>query len=75
MKSLFAAFKTLKRVMSGKVVEQMDTQANSGFTTMSLRLKKTAPLANAAWFWPNSVPEIPNMSRSRTTSLGSSRRQ
>jgi len=40
MKWLFAAFKTLKRVMSGEVVAQIDSQANGGFTTISLRLKK-----------------------------------
>jgi hypothetical protein len=40
VKSLFAAFKTLKNVMSGEVVAEINTLANSGFTTMSLRLKK-----------------------------------
>ena len=40
MGTLFSAFKTLKRVMSGKVVEQVDIRANGGLTTMSLRLKR-----------------------------------
>jgi hypothetical protein len=40
MKWLFALFKTLKMVMRGEVVARMDTQANSGVTTMSLRLKR-----------------------------------
>ena len=40
MKWLSAAFKSLKMVMSGEVVAQMDTVANGGFTRMSLRLKK-----------------------------------
>ncbi|MBR1205768.1 MULTISPECIES: hypothetical protein [unclassified Bradyrhizobium] len=40
MGSLFAAFKSIKRVVTGEVVEQMETRANGGFTTMSLRLKQ-----------------------------------
>ena len=42
MKSLFAAFKTLKNVMSGEVVAQTNTLANGGLTTMSLRLKRNS---------------------------------
>jgi hypothetical protein len=40
VKSLFAAFKTLKNVMSGEVVAEINTPANLGMTTMSLRLKR-----------------------------------
>ena len=42
MKSLFAAFKTLKDVMSGDVVAETNTLANGGLTTMSLRLKRNS---------------------------------
>ena len=34
------ALKVLKRGTTGKVVQQIDTSANGGMTTMSLRLKK-----------------------------------
>jgi hypothetical protein len=40
MKSILAAFKTLKNVMGGEVVTEISTLANLGFTTMSLFLKK-----------------------------------
>jgi hypothetical protein len=33
-------FQTLKHVMTGKVIQQVDTSANAGWTTMSLRLKR-----------------------------------
>ena len=33
-------FRALKRVMTGDVVQQFDTLANGGSTTMSLRLKR-----------------------------------
>jgi len=42
VKSLFAAFKTLKDVMSGDVVAETNTLANGGLTTMSLRLKRNS---------------------------------
>jgi hypothetical protein len=37
---LFDAFKAIKGVMSGEVVQQIDTPVSGGMTTMSLRLKK-----------------------------------
>ncbi|UGA46229.1 hypothetical protein HU230_0009410 [Bradyrhizobium quebecense] len=40
MGSLFSAFKALKRVVSGQVIERIDTPMNGGFTTISLRLKQ-----------------------------------
>ena len=38
--AFFDVVKGLKRVMTGEVIQQIDTPANSGWTTMSLRLKK-----------------------------------
>jgi hypothetical protein len=40
MKTLVAAFKALKSVVTGEVVSQLDSRANNGTTTMSVRLKK-----------------------------------
>jgi hypothetical protein len=40
MGSIFEAFKALKRVVTGEVIQQIDTTADSGATTMSLRLKR-----------------------------------
>ena len=40
MNSFFAAFKTLKNVMSGLVIKEMNTFANYGVTKISLRLKQ-----------------------------------
>jgi hypothetical protein len=37
---LFDTFKAIKRVMSGEVIQQIDTRVSGGMTTMSLRLKK-----------------------------------
>jgi hypothetical protein len=34
------AFKGMKRVVTGEVIQQIDTPAFGGMTTMSLRLKK-----------------------------------
>ena len=35
-----AAFKALKQVMTGEVVQEISTLANGSYTTMSLRLKR-----------------------------------
>ena len=40
MNFLMAGFKTLKDVMTGEVVSQLDSAANNGMTVMSVRLKK-----------------------------------
>ena len=36
----FGAFKAFKQVLTGEVIQQIDTTADNGATTMSLRLKK-----------------------------------
>ncbi len=40
MGSIFETFKALKRVLTGEVIQRIDTTADSGATTMSLRLKR-----------------------------------
>jgi hypothetical protein len=40
MGSIFDAFKALKRVVTGEVIQRIDTAADGGMTTMSLRLKR-----------------------------------
>ena len=37
---ILESLKALKRVVTGEVIEQTDTTANGGWTTMSLRLKR-----------------------------------
>jgi hypothetical protein len=37
---LLDAFRALKRVMTGEIIQQIDTTANGGQTRMSLRLKR-----------------------------------
>ena len=37
---LFDFFKEIKQVMTGEVIQQIDTPAYDGATTMSLRLKR-----------------------------------
>ena len=39
---LIDAFRGLKRVITGEVIQQIDTEINGGYTTMSLRLKREA---------------------------------
>jgi hypothetical protein len=40
MGSIFDAFKALKRVVTGEVIQRIDTAADGGMTTVSLRLKR-----------------------------------
>jgi hypothetical protein len=40
MGSIFDVFKALKRVVTGEVIQRIDTTADGGATTMSLRLKR-----------------------------------
>jgi hypothetical protein len=40
MGSIFEAFKSVKRLVTGEVIQRIDTSADSGGTTMSLRLKR-----------------------------------
>jgi hypothetical protein len=40
MGSIFETFKSLKRMVTGEVIQRIDTTADSGATTMSLRLKR-----------------------------------
>ena len=40
MGSIFEAFKAIKRVITGEVIQQIDTTADSGGATLSLRLKR-----------------------------------
>jgi hypothetical protein len=40
MGSIFETFKALKRVLTGEVIQRIDTTADNGTTTMSLRLKR-----------------------------------
>jgi hypothetical protein len=40
MGSIFEAFKSVKRLVTGEVIQRIDTTADGGGTTMSLRLKR-----------------------------------